>query len=175
MKTTLIVAMDKARGIGKNNDLMWHLPADMKFFKETTTGHIVLMGRKNFESIPEKYRPLVNRENVILTRNKNYTAEGCTIVNDLSELTDLFSAFDERTLFVIGGGEIYRLAMEAGMIDEMLITHVNKNYDADTFFPTFELCDWKVETIMTQEKDERHEASFTVVKYTRLSNQRRAK
>ncbi|HIP32104.1 MAG TPA: dihydrofolate reductase [Crocinitomicaceae bacterium] len=174
MKTTLIVAMDKARGIGKNNDLMWHLPADMKFFKETTTGHIVLMGRKNFESIPEKYRPLVNRDNIILTRNTSYSAEGCTIIHDMKEVVDLFSAFDERTLFIIGGGEIYRLAMEADMIDEMIITHVNENYDADTFFPPFELCDWKVETVLTQEKNERHKASFTVVKYTKLSRSREA-
>ncbi|MBL1280835.1 MAG: dihydrofolate reductase [Fluviicola sp.] len=173
MKTTLIVAMDKARGIGKNNDLMWHLPADMKFFKETTLGHIVLMGRKNFESIPEKYRPLVKRENVILTRNKSYSAEGCTIINSLGECNDLFSENDERTLFIIGGGEIYRLALEANTIDEMIITHVNENYDADTFFPPFELCDWKVETILTQEKDQRHKASFTVIKYTKLSSNRK--
>ena len=139
----------------------------MKFFKETTTGHIVLMGRKNFESIPEKYRPLANRENVILTRNTSYSAEGCTVISDLQECQGLFSQNEERILFIIGGGEVYRLAMEANMIDEMLITHVNENYDADTFFPAFELCDWKVETLHTQEKDDRHFASFSVVKYTK--------
>ncbi|MGY8927632.1 MAG: dihydrofolate reductase, partial [Flavobacteriales bacterium] len=81
MKCVLIVAMDKARGIGRNNDLMWHLPNDMKFFKETTVGHAVVMGRKNFESIPEKYRPLANRENIILTRNKAFLAENCSVLN----------------------------------------------------------------------------------------------
>ena len=167
MKTVLIVAMDKSRGIGKNNDLMWHLPNDMKFFKKTTTDHIVLMGRKNFESIPEKYRPLPNRENVILTRNESFSAEGCTVINSLEECQEMYSAFDERTFFVIGGGEIYRLAMEKGMIDEMIITHVNHNYDADTFFPAFELCDWNVETLETQEKDERHNASYSIIKYTK--------
>ena len=167
MKTVLIVAMDKSRGIGKNNDLMWHLPADMKFFKETTSGHIVVMGRKNFESIPEKYRPLANRENLILTRNTSYSAEDCVIINNLKECQNLFSKNEERTLFIIGGGEVYRLAMDADMVDEMIITHVNENYDADTFFPTFELCDWNVETLQTQEKDDRHAASFSVVKYTK--------
>jgi dihydrofolate reductase len=79
MKVRLIVAMDNERGIGKNNDLMWHLPADMKFFKETTLGHIVVMGRKNFDSIPERFRPLVGRENVVLTRNTAYSAENCQV------------------------------------------------------------------------------------------------
>tara|TARA_R110002072_G_scaffold266303_1_gene425178 strand:+ start:23289 stop:23795 length:507 start_codon:yes stop_codon:yes gene_type:complete len=167
MKTVLIVAMDKSRGIGKNNDLMWHLPADMKFFKETTSGHIVVMGRKNFESIPEKYRPLANRENLILTRNTSYSAEDCVIINNLKECQNLFSKNEERTLFIIGGGEVYRLAMDADIVDEMIITHVNENYDAATFFPAFELCDWNVETLQTQEKDDRHAASFSVVKYTK--------
>jgi len=79
MKVSLIVAIDLEGGIGKNNDLMWHLPSDMKFFKETTKNQIVVMGRKNFDSIPEKYRPLPNRLNVILTRNKNFTADNCLV------------------------------------------------------------------------------------------------
>ena len=86
MKTALIVAMDNKRGIGKNNDLMWHLPEDMKFFKNSTKGHVVVMGRKNFESIPEKYRPLPGRENVIITRNESYKAEGCQVIHSLEEL-----------------------------------------------------------------------------------------
>ena len=167
MKTALIVAMDNKRGIGKNNDLMWHLPEDMKFFKSSTKGHVVVMGRKNFESIPEKYRPLPGRENIIITRNKSFQAEGCQVIHSLEELEDNFSEFDQRTLFIIGGGEIYRLAMEAGIIDEMYISHVNHNYDADTFFPHFELCEWNVEVVQAQEVDEKHQASFSIVKYTK--------
>ena len=167
MKTALIVAMDNKRGIGKNNDLMWHLPEDMKFFKNSTKGHIVVMGRKNFESIPEKYRPLPGRENVIITRNKSFQAEGCQVIYSLEELNDQISVSDEKTLFIIGGGEIYRLAMEANIIDEMYITHVNHNYDADTFFPYFELSEWNVETIQTQDIDEKHQASFSIIKYTK--------
>lgn len=167
MKITLIVAMDKNRGIGKDNDLMWHLPADMKFFKETTSGHIVVMGRKNFESIPEKYRPLPNRENVVLTRNNSFKAEGCSVVYSMEECVNLFSKDEERIMFIIGGGEIYRQAIEMNILDEMYITHVNKSYDADTFFPAFDLKEWKVETILAKEKDDRNEASFSVLKYTK--------
>ena len=167
MKITLIVAMDKNRGIGKDNDLMWHLPSDMKFFKDTTSGHIVVMGRKNFESIPEKYRPLANRENVLLTRNTSFKAEGCSVVHSVDECVNLFSENEERTMFIIGGGEIYRQTIEMDLLDEMYITHVNKSYDADTFFPAFDLKKWKVETVLTKEKDDRNEASFSVLKYTK--------
>src|SRR5690606_20614266 len=103
MKVGLIVAMDSKNGIGKNNDLMWHLPNDMKFFKETTTGHIVVMGRKNFESIPEKFRPLPNRENVVLTRNVDYTAEGVKVFHSLREVITFYENEDNRTVFIIGG------------------------------------------------------------------------
>ncbi len=125
------------------------------------------MGRKNFESIPEKYRPLPGRENVIITRNESYKAEGCQVIHSLEELDHRISVSDEKTLFIIGGGEIYRLAMEANIIDEMYITHVNHNYDADTFFPHFELCEWNVETIQTQDVDDKHQASFSIIKYTK--------
>ena len=100
--------MDANRGIGKNNDLMWHLPNDMKFFKEKTTDNIVVMGRKNYESIPEKYRPLPNRENVILTRNKDFKAEGCIVLHSFDELLQHYENEEDRTMFIIGGGEIYK-------------------------------------------------------------------
>lgn len=165
MKVSLIVAMDLDRGIGKNNDLMWHLPKDMQFFKETTTGHIVVLGRKNFESIPERFRPLPNRENAILTRNKNFKADGCTIFHDLKDCLNHYSKEINRTVFIIGGGEIYKQALQLECIDEMYITHVKKRFDADTFFPDFNLKNWNTKTILTYEKDEKHEASFSVVKY----------
>ena len=167
MKVSLIVAMDLERGIGKENDLMWYLPEDMKFFKETTLGQIVVMGRKNYDSIPEKYRPLPKRENVILTRNTDFTTEGCTIFNSMEACMKAYKNETERTIFIIGGGEIYKLALEKDYVDEMYITHVNENYGPDTFFPEFDLTQWHVETIKTHEKDEKNEASFSVLKYTR--------
>lgn len=167
MKTSLIVAMDTDRGIGKNNDLMWHLPNDMRFFKETTAGHVVVMGRKNYESIPEKYRPLPNRENVVLTRNKMYQAADCNIFHSLEECMNYYQSEEERTVFIIGGGQIYREALEMDMVDEMYISHINHSYGADTFFPEFDLKQWKVESILEQAIDEKHKASFTVLRYTK--------
>lgn len=167
MKVALIVAMDQSRGIGKNNDLMWDLPVDMKFFKDTTQGQVVVLGRKNYESIPEKYRPLPNRENAVLTRNKSYQAEGALVFYSLEECLKHYSDETERTIFIIGGGEIYRQAMEMDVIDEMYITHIEQNYDADTFFPNFELNHWTSETLFTHNKDDRNEASFEVLKYTK--------
>ena len=169
MKVALIVAMDLERGIGKNNDLMWHLPADMKFFKETTTNHAVVMGRKNYESIPEKYRPLPNRENVVLTRNESYVAPNCLVFNSLEDCISYYSTKnEEKTVFIIGGGEIYKMALEASIIDEMFITHVDKKYDADTFFPAINSTIWKSESLLTFEKDEKNEASFEIKKYTKF-------
>jgi len=122
IKIALIVAMDAERGIGRNNDLMWNLPMDMQFFKSTTQGHIVVMGRKNFDSIPEKYRPLPQRLNCILSRSIDFNAPDCHVFQNLIECVNQFKD-DSRTLFIIGGGEIYRLAMKELSIDEMFITN----------------------------------------------------
>ena len=102
MKISLIVAMDNERGIGKNNDLMWHLPADMKFFKETSTGHIVVTGRKNYDSIPERFRPLPNRENAVLTRNADYKAPGAVIFPSLEACLEHYKNETELCLYIIG-------------------------------------------------------------------------
>ena len=134
MNVALIVAMDRDRGIGRDNDLMWHLPVDMQFFKDTTKNQVVVMGRKNYDSIPAKYRPLPGRENVILTRNESFKADGCAVFNTLEDCLNAYNDETERTVFIIGGGEIYRLALEANVVDVMYITHINHSYGADTFF-----------------------------------------
>ena len=169
MKTALIVAMDSEGGIGKNNDLMWHLPKDMKFFKDTTQGQIVVMGRKNYDSIPEKYRPLPNRLNIVLTRNEHFNAPDCLVFHSLETCLKHFEEETERILFIIGGGEIYRMALESDMLDEMYITHVHHRYEAETFFPRFDEENWESHVIFEQEIDAQHEAAFTVKKYTRKS------
>jgi dihydrofolate reductase len=168
MKVSLIVAMDRNRGIGRDNDLMWHLPNDMRFFKETTENQIVVMGRKNYDSIPEKYRPLPKRENVILTRNMAFQAKDCQVFNSLSNAISNFAECNERKVFIIGGGEIYKLALDKGVVDEMFITHIDGDYDADTFFPDFDEGLWNKELIMTQAVDEKHKHSFEVFRYTLL-------
>ena len=169
MKTALIVAIDAARGIGKNNDLMWHLPNDMKFFKEKTQNQIVVMGRKNYDSIPEKFRPLPNRLNVVLTRNRDFQAPGCHVFTSLKECMEFFKEEKERTLFIIGGGEIYKMALESNILDEMYITYIQKEYGADTFFPNVELSDWSEDLIFEQTQDEQHDASFRVMHYSRIN------
>lgn len=167
MRVALIVAMDLERGIGKNNDLMWHLPDDMKFFKETTSGQVVVMGRKNYDSIPERFRPLPNRENAVLTRDQKFQAPNCLVFHSLESCLEYYKNETDRTVFIIGGGEIYRLAMEANVVKEMYITHVHKAYDAETFFPDFDESNWNKESILEHANDERNEAGFTIVKYTR--------
>ena len=91
MIISIIVAIGKNQVIGKNNQLIWHLPKDMKFFMDTTMDTVVIMGRKNYESIPKKYRPLKNRKNVIITRNKSYKAEGCIVVNSIGESLEVLN------------------------------------------------------------------------------------
>lgn len=168
MKVSLIVAVDEQYGIGKNNDLMWHLPADMRFFKETTTGHIVVMGRKNYESIPERFRPLPNRENVVLSRSEDFKAEGCLVFSSLQTCLERYAGEKERTVFIIGGGQIYREALEMKCVEELFITHVHHTYDADVFFPEIELSDWKKTILLEHSADEKNEVAFTIAHYEKL-------
>lgn len=165
MQVKLIVAMDEHRGIGKNNDLMWHLATDMKFFKDTTQNQIVVMGRKNYDSIPEKYRPLPNRENAILTRQENFVAPNCTVFNSLEACLEHYKNETERTIFIIGGGQVYKEALDANVLTEMFITYVEARYDAETFFPEFDETEWKSEVLFSHPKDEKNEHAFVVKRF----------
>lgn len=165
MKINLIVAMDLACGIGKDNSLLWRLPADMDFFKKTTTGKTVVMGHKTFESIPEKFRPLPNRENVIITTDKKYKAKGCSIYHSIIGAIKQMEK-TQKEIFIIGGGEVYKTFLELGMVDTMYITSVDSVFRADVKFPTIELDEWETESIMKHEKDEKHEYSFEIMKFT---------
>ena len=168
MKCSLIVAVDEQGGIGKNNDLMWYLPADMKFFKETTSGHVVILGRKNYESIPERFRPLPNRLNIVISRNTNYETNGAELVQSLDAALNLGRELQpESTQFIIGGGEIYKWSLDENRVDEMYVTHVHHVFDADTFFPMDSLNEWQSEEILRYEKDEKNQYSFTIKRYWR--------
>ena len=168
MNVKLIVAVDRNSGIGKNNDLLWHLPADMKFFKETTTGHIVVMGRKNYESIPERFRPLPNRENAVLTRQQDFEAPGCLVFHSLEGCLDHYRKESGRLVFIIGGGQLYEEALRLDYVDEMLITHVDASLEADTFFPACDPADWEAEIVSEQAADEKFPYAFTIKKYKRI-------
>ena len=142
MKVSLIVAVSQNGMIGKDNDLIWHLPKDMKFFKDTTLGHHVIMGRKNFESIPHKFRPLPNRINIVITRQSDYKAEDSIVVNSVEEALKVAKSNVENEAFIIGGGQIYKLALEANLIDRIYLTKIHHSFDGDTFFPELS-SDWE--------------------------------
>ncbi len=162
----LIVAMGNNNEIGKNNQLLWSLPKDMQFFKNTTNGHVVIMGRKNWESIPEKFRPLPNRENYVLTRNNNYIAKDALVFTQLEDaIQHATSKFPDKVIFIIGGAEIYNLALENVTIHQLYITHVQSSFDADTYFPKIDLSAWQSELIFSHDADEKNKYPFTVKKY----------
>ncbi len=167
MKCALIVAMGKHREIGKDNDLLWKLPRDMKFFKETTEGHTVVMGRKNWESIPERFRPLPNRKNIVISRNPDYVAEGAILISDLKEISLHHNVDSGKKCFIIGGAQIYQLALEQDLIDELYITQVHETFEADTYFPFIDWENWEEEDVLEYEKDDKNPHSFTIKKFTR--------
>ena len=164
MIVSLIVAISNNKVIGKNNKLIWNLPKDMKFFMDTTLGHPVIMGRKNFESIPEKFRPLKYRTNIIITRNKNYEALDCKVVHSIEESLNCMD-FGNEEVFVIGGGEIYRKFLELDLIDKMYITHIDDFFDGDTFFPDFNLDKWISKEILNHQKNDENPHDFKVIEY----------
>lgn len=130
-KLTAIVAMDPRRIIGKNGALPWHLPEDLAFFKRTTSGHAIVMGRKTYESIG---RPLPKRRNIVLTRDETWAAPGVEVIHHPSALAALVG--DDGEVFIIGGAEIY--AAFFGELDELLVSHVTREYEGDTVFPEFQ-------------------------------------
>lgn len=164
MKIVLIVAVAKHNnGIGKNNDLLWHLPADMAFFKKTTSGFPIITGRKNYESIPERFRPLPNRDNIVITR-QNIKYEGAHVVNSIEEAIKMAKKFNTDKAFLIGGGQIYKQALEEGLVDELLITWVDAHLEADVFFP--KLNDkWVIDSLEEHLADEKNKYNYTFTKY----------
>jgi dihydrofolate reductase len=150
----LIAAVSENNALGKNNDLIWHLPNDFKRFKELTTGHYIIMGRKTFESFP---KPLPNRTHVVITRQKNYQPEGCIVVNSLENAIAISPK--NETVYIIGGGEIYKQALLFS--DKMEITKVHGDFEADTFFPTINSNDWELIESKLNIKDNNHLYNYT--------------
>ena len=157
---TIIAAAAENNALGKDNDLVWHLPDDFKRFKRLTSGHYIIMGRKTFESFPKL---LPNRTHVIITRKKDYQPEGTIVVNSLEEALRV-SKLDDQP-FIIGGGEIYKIGMEA--TDRIELTRVHAEVEADTYFPEIDEKIWKVVKEQFHEKDDKHDHSFTYLTYER--------
>jgi dihydrofolate reductase len=154
----IIVATSKNRVIGDSNSLIWHLPADLKRFKEITTGNTIVMGRKTFESIG---RPLPNRRNIIITRDITYNVDGCEVVNSLEEALMLCN----NNCFIIGGGEIYSQSMS--IADQIYLTQVHEDFDGDTTFPEIG-SEWKMVTSQDFEPDEKNRHSYSFIEYIKF-------
>ena len=157
---TMIAAAAENNALGKDNDLVWHLPDDFKRFKALTTGHHIIMGRKTFESFPKL---LPNRTHVIVTRQEDYHPEGTLVADSLKKAIAL-SGTDEQP-FIIGGGEIYKLGMEVA--DRIELTRVHGTFEADTFFPEIPEEDWKLTAEEFHPADDRHKYAFTYLTYQR--------
>lgn len=137
---SIIVAIGKNNVIGKDNALIWHLPADMKFFKEKTTGHCIITGRKNYESIPEKFRPLPNRTNIVITRQYNYKAPGAIIVGSLEDALKKAKETDDNEIFIIGGAQIFEQSLH--LTDTIYLTEIHQEFEGDVFFPPLNPNEW---------------------------------
>ena len=139
MKISIIAAMDKKRGIGKNNKIPWHIPEDFKRFKALTSGHPIIMGRKTWDSLPLK--PLPNRTNIVVTRDLSFSFARpglAKLAGSLEEaLRQAMLAQGNDEAFVIGGGQIYDQTIKKGLVDKLYLTIVDGKFDADTFFPDY--------------------------------------
>ena len=162
MKVSLIVAVAKNGVIGKDNDLIWHLPKDIRFFKEITMGHHVIMGRRNFESIPHKYRPLPDRTNIVITRQSEYKAEGSIVVDSVEAALEIAKNNGDIEPFIIGGGQIYRIALEENLVDKIYLTKVHHSFEGDTFFPELD-ADWQEVNKIENKTDEKHSYDYDFI------------
>lgn len=156
MSITLIAGIAKNNCIGKNGTLPWHIPEDLKHFKKLTTGKIVLMGRKTWESLPEKFRPLPNRKNIVITRQQAYTVPDSVEV--YNNIPDAFAAHKNSDMMIIGGGEIYKKTIDLAHYLE--ITHVHQTVEGDAFFPDIDPNTW----IPIQEE---HHNDYSFITYKR--------
>ena len=150
----MIAAVAENNALGKNNELVWHLPNDFKRFKELTSGHYIIMGRKTFESFP---KPLPNRTHVVITRQQNYQPDGCIVVNSIENA--IKACPENETIYIIGGGEIYNQAL--AFSDTIEITKVHGKFEADAFFPEIKAEEWELVQSNFNAKDERHLYDYT--------------
>lgn len=155
MTINIIAAMAENNAIGKDNKLLWHLPADLKYFKEKTTGHTIIMGRKTYDSVG---KPLPNRRNIVITR-KNIQIEGCEVVNSLADALDLCN--DEKDVFIVGGAEIYNQSMV--ITDQIYLTIVHQTFEGDAFFPEISKTEWKEISREDHEADEKNTIPYSFI------------
>lgn len=165
MKISIIAALAANNVIGKNNDLPWKLPIDMKHFMNTTKGHCVIMGRKNYDSIPKKFMPLPDRTNIVVTSNKMFHAPGCIVVYSFEDAITKAKELNETEVFIIGGSEIYKQALD--IADNLYLTEIHAEVEGDVYFPSLEnvISNYKEVTRTIYPPDEKHKYMFDIVKY----------
>ena len=156
----MIAAVAENNALGKDNDLLWHLPNDFKRFKEITSGHHIIMGRKTFESFP---KPLPNRTHVIISRQKDFVKEGCIVVQDIENALAVCPKNED--VFIIGGGEIYKQFIS--FADQLDITRVHNSFDADVYFPEIDLEIWQLSSETFHQKDEKHLFDYSFQTFVR--------
>lgn len=157
----MIAAVAENNALGKNNELVWHLPNDFKRFKSLTTGHHIIMGRKTFESFP---KPLPNRTHIVITRQKNYNPEGCIVVDSIESAIAMCP--ENETSFIIGGGEIYNLGLP--FADKLEITRVHDSFEADAFFPEISTNNWKEIQTEFNPIDDKHQFAYTYQTFVKI-------
>lgn len=162
MIISIIAAMDERQGIGIDNKMPWHLPADLKRFKKITMGHHLIMGRKTYQSIGN---PLPGRTMIILSRNPDFTAEGCLVSRSLTEALERARDAGENEIFIVGGGEVYREALSS--VDRLYLSFVHTSQPADTHFPQFEESDWSLICEGEFPVDESNPLAHTFKQYVR--------
>lgn len=157
----IIVAIANNNAIGKDNDLLWHISEDLKYFKSTTLGCPIIMGRNTWNSLP--FKPLPKRENIIISRNKDYKVQGATVINSVEEAILYAKQFDQA--FIMGGGMLYNAALP--FCDKLYITKVFKDFEADTFFPEIDLNTWTIESESEIKTDPNNSLEFQFLVYKR--------
>ncbi|UOQ42773.1 dihydrofolate reductase [Halobacillus salinarum] len=163
---SFVFAMDRNQLIGKNNDLPWYLPNDFKFFKETTWGQTIIMGRKTFESFG---KPLPNREHVILTRSGNFHDQECKVVRSINEILTMEKENPEKEWFVIGGSVLFKEMMPYA--DKMYMTFIDEEFDGDTYFPSIDYTKWRLSHETKGKKDERNPYDYYFRIYQRVETE----
>ncbi len=156
----ILVAFDENRVIGKNNALIWHLPADLQRFKTLTTGHVIIMGRKTYESIG---RPLPNRTTIAITRQETFNPEGILVSHSLEEAILKAKSISREDIYIVGGAEIYQMSL--AVADQILVTQLHDIFDGDTYFPEIPLDTWE---IVSREKgitDEKNKFQYSFLTY----------
>lgn len=166
MIISLIAAVAENNVIGKDNTLPWHLPTDMKYFRDTTMGHCVIMGRKNYDSIPLKYRPLDGRTNIVVTRQKDFIAEDCVVVNSMERALEVAREENETEVFIIGGADIYKQTID--IAEKVYYTKIHHTFEGDAFFPVIDPTKWKLVDKKDVAADAKNKFPFSFCVYDKI-------